>query len=60
MLRKGARLDEQAKQLNAELLQESDAKEALRLHNEAAAVNEELSVAEERWLELQERIAEAN
>ncbi len=58
--RKVARLDEQAKQLNAELLQESDAKEALRLHNEAAAVNEELSVAEERWLELQERIAEAN
>ena len=58
--RKVARLDEQAKQLNAELLQETDAEEALRIHNEAAAVNAELGEAEERWLELQEQIAEAD
>jgi ATP-binding cassette, subfamily F, member 3 len=51
-----AQLDEQKRDLNAKLLQSTDAAEALRLHNEAAAVSEQLSEAEERWCQLQEEI----
>ena len=51
-----AQLDEQKRALNARLLETSSAAEALRLHNEAAALVEPLAQAEERWLQLQEEI----
>jgi ATP-binding cassette subfamily F protein 3 len=49
-----AQLDEQKRTLNAKLLETTDAAEALRLHNEIAAVAGQLGPAEERWCELQE------
>ncbi|MFT7638570.1 MAG: ATP-binding cassette subfamily F protein 3 [Pirellulaceae bacterium] len=54
--RKIAQLDDQKRQLNADLLTETDPKEAMRLHNEVATVSEELAQNEERWLELQEDV----
>ena len=51
-----AQLDEQKRALNAQLLQSTDAAEALRLHNEVAALTEQLAEAEERWCQLQEEI----
>ena len=51
-----ARLDQQKKSLHDELLESTDPEEALRLHNEVTACSEELSRAEERWLELQEQL----
>lgn len=57
--RKIAQLDEHKRQLNSELLQATDPEEALRLHNAVASVTQELSAAEERWLELQEGVGEA-
>jgi ATP-binding cassette subfamily F protein 3 len=53
-----ARLDEQKRTLNAQLLNTSDAAEALRLHNEVAALATPLAEAEERWCQLQEEIGE--
>ncbi len=50
--RKIARLDEQKRELQAQLLNSTDPQEALRLHNELAAVTQDLSSAEERWCEL--------
>ncbi|MEX2172995.1 MAG: ABC-F family ATP-binding cassette domain-containing protein [Pirellulaceae bacterium] len=49
-----ARLDEQKRQKSGELLQATDPAEALRLHNEVAALAEQLTAAEDRWLVLQE------
>ncbi len=54
--KKIARLDDQKRELNEKLLGTTDAAEAMSLHSELAAVTEELSTAEERWLELQEQI----
>lgn len=51
-----ARLDEQKKQLNAQLMNESNAKEALRLHNEVEEVTKQLTETEDRWCQLQEEI----
>jgi len=51
-----AQLDEQKRTLNAQLLQSTDANEALRLHNELTAVTTQLSDAEARWCQLQEEI----
>jgi ATP-binding cassette subfamily F protein 3 len=51
-----AQLDEQKRSLNAHLLTSTDAAEALRLHNEIAALTEQLAEAEERWCLLQEEI----
>ncbi len=45
-------LDAQRIELNALLMSTTDAKEALRIHNEVKAVEMELGAAEERWLEL--------
>jgi ATP-binding cassette subfamily F protein 3 len=56
--RKIARLDEQKNELNAQMLATTDADEALRLHNEVAALASELAEAEDRWCELQEEIGE--
>jgi ATP-binding cassette subfamily F protein 3 len=51
-----AQLDEQKNALNAQLMQSTDAKEALRLHNEATAAAAQLAEAEERWCKLQEEV----
>ena len=51
-----AQLDEQKRTLNAQLLESTDAGEALRIHNELTSVAEQLTRAEERWLELQEQM----
>jgi ATP-binding cassette subfamily F protein 3 len=51
-----ARLDEQKKQLNAALLETTDADAAVRIHRELTAVVGELEAAEHRWCELQELV----
>jgi ATP-binding cassette subfamily F protein 3 len=51
-----AQFDEQKRTLNAQLQQSTDAKEALRLHNEVEALTVQLAEAEERWCKLQEGI----
>ena len=53
-----AQLDEQKRTLTAQSLQSTDAAEALRLHNEVAAVTVQLAEAEERWCQLQGEIEE--
>jgi ATP-binding cassette subfamily F protein 3 len=45
-------LDERRSELHAQLMQTTDAAQALSLHNEMKAVEMELGEAEERWLEL--------
>ena len=54
-----AQLDEQRRAANAKLLESTDAKEAMRLHEEIAALTEQLTPAEERWCELQQELDEA-
>ena len=58
--RKITRLDEHKRQLNGQLLQATDPEEALRLHNEVAAITTELNETEERWCELQEDVTQTN
>jgi len=53
-----AQLDGQKRALNTELMKSTDAKEALRLHNEVQALTEQLDPAEERWCELQTELEE--
>jgi len=53
-----ARLDEQKKAANAQLLSTTDAKEALRLHNEVEELSKQLTAAEERWCTLQLELGE--
>lgn len=53
-----ARLDEQKKALNAELMTTSDAKKAMDLHSELQTVTAELTEAEEKWCELQQELGE--
>ncbi len=53
-----ARLDEQKREANAQLMQCSDPKEALRLHQEVETLTAQLTEAEERWCALQEEIGE--
>ncbi|MCA9062958.1 MAG: ABC-F family ATP-binding cassette domain-containing protein, partial [Planctomycetaceae bacterium] len=53
-----ARLDDEKKKLNAELLQTTDAKQAMKLHEQIESVGTELSEAEERWCELQQELGE--
>ncbi len=53
-----ARLDEQKKTTNHQLLATSNAEEALRLHNEIEALTTQLGEAEERWCVLQEELGE--
>ena len=54
-----ARLDEQKRQANNQLLQSTDPAEALRLHNEVQALTAQLTEAEERWCRLQEELEQA-
>jgi ATP-binding cassette subfamily F protein 3 len=51
-----AQLDEQKRALNAQLMQSTDANEALRLHKEAETVTARLAEAEDRWCQLQEEM----
>jgi ATP-binding cassette subfamily F protein 3 len=51
-----ARLDEQKRQSNAQLLASTDADEALRLHQEVESLAAQLTEAEERWCLLQEEL----
>jgi ATP-binding cassette subfamily F protein 3 len=53
-----ARLDEQKKAANSKLMAATDPAEALRLHNEVAALTPELADAEQRWCDLQEQLGE--
>jgi ATP-binding cassette subfamily F protein 3 len=54
-----AQLDEQKRALTASSMEPVGADEALRLHNELAAVTAQLDPAEERWIELQAELEEA-
>ena len=54
-----ARLDELKKQTNNQLMTATDPAEALRLHNEVAALTPQLADAELRWCTLQEELGEA-
>ena len=54
-----AQLDEQRRAINAKM-NTSDAKEALKLHNELAAITKPLADAEERWVELSEELEGAD
>jgi ATP-binding cassette subfamily F protein 3 len=51
-----AQLDEQKRAANAKLMDCTNAAEALRLHEEVAALTAQLDPAEERWLVLQEEL----
>jgi ATP-binding cassette subfamily F protein 3 len=51
-----AQLDEQKRTLNAQLMQTTDANEALRLHEEVETVTTRLAEAEDRWCQVQEEI----
>jgi ATP-binding cassette subfamily F protein 3 len=51
-----ARLDAQRKSLNEQLMQSTEAIEALKLHEELTKVSTELEAAEMRWSELQEQL----
>ena len=50
--KKIARLDEEKKAINEKLLSETDPNEAIRLHDEISKLADQLSAAEERWVEL--------
>ncbi len=51
-----ARLDDQKRQSNNELLQATDPSEALRLHNEVTSLTTQLTDYEHQWCRLQEEI----
>ncbi len=51
-----ARLDEQKRTVNAELIKATDPDEAVRLHNDLTKLSAELETAEHRWCELQESV----
>ncbi|MBA4015843.1 MAG: ABC transporter ATP-binding protein [Pirellula sp.] len=53
-----AKLDDQKKKSNAQLMQATDPKEALKLHNEVAELTTQLAAAEEHWVRLQEELGE--
>jgi len=51
-----AKLDQQKKELNQQLMETIDPQAALKLHEELTKVSEELDAAETRWAELQEQL----
>ena len=53
-----AKLDEQRKALNAEMLNTSDAKKAMALHTQIETVAKELAEVEERWCELSQELGD--
>ncbi|MGD9724142.1 MAG: ABC-F family ATP-binding cassette domain-containing protein [Pirellulales bacterium] len=54
-----ARLDERKQQVNAALMNTTDAAEAVRLHQELTGITSELATAENRWCELEELVQSA-
>ncbi len=52
--KKIAKLDDEKRELNAKMLNETDPQEAMRLHQAIEKLNQELVETEERWLELSE------
>ena len=52
--RKIARLDDEKRAINEKMMTETDPDEAVRLHEKLTEIAEELSSAEERWMELSE------
>ena len=53
-----ARLDGEKRQVNEKLLAVTDAEEAVKLHAELTEISQQLAAAEDRWLELQEALAD--
>lgn len=53
-----ARLDDQKRQTNGQLMTATDPAAALRLHNEVAALTSQLAEAEDRWCALQAEVDE--
>ncbi|MCA9037780.1 MAG: ATP-binding cassette domain-containing protein, partial [Planctomycetaceae bacterium] len=53
-----AKLDDQKKALNAELLNTSDVDRAMNLHNQIEELTRELEESEAKWCELQEELGE--
>ena len=53
-----ARLDDQKRQTNSQLMTATDPAEALRLHNEFSTLTTQLAEAEDRWCQLQEEVTE--
>ena len=53
-----ARLDDEKKKVHAALMQATDAKQAMKLHEEQEALATQLAAAEERWCELQLELEE--
>jgi ATP-binding cassette subfamily F protein 3 len=53
-----ARLDDQKRQTNSQLMTATDPAEALRLHNEVSNLTTQLAEAEDRWCQLQEEVNE--
>ncbi len=51
-----AKLDEQKKASEKALLNEANAQEAMRLHNEVQALIPQLATLEERWVEVSEEL----
>ncbi len=56
--KKIAKLDDEKKALNSQLLTETDPKSAMKLHDQIKAIEVELSEAEERWVELSAEVYE--
>ena len=53
-----AKLDDQKKELNAQMMNTTDAKKAMALHTQIESVTKELADVEERWCELQQELGE--
>jgi ATP-binding cassette subfamily F protein 3 len=53
-----AKLDQQRREINQQLMESSDPQAALKLHEELTKVSAELDAAETRWAELQEQLEE--
>jgi len=53
-----AKLDDQKKQTNAQLMTATNPTKAMRLHNEVSALTTQLAEAEDRWCQLQEEVNE--
>jgi ATP-binding cassette subfamily F protein 3 len=55
-----ARLAEQKRQLNAQLMETTNAAQAMELHEQLTSVSTELTAAEERWCELNDELGGAD
>jgi ATP-binding cassette subfamily F protein 3 len=53
-----ARLDDQKRQMSAQMLNTANQNDAMRLHNEVQSLTSQLAQAEERWCELQAELDE--